>query len=78
MNLREAFDSIPVKRSGRPCLTCVTLSQMSADDASTLRDLLDSDASTRMIFEACRAAGYDSLTLSALKRHRSGVCLGLP
>ena len=77
MNLREAFEEIPQCRSGRPCLACVQLSEMSDEDASTLRELLAGSSSSRVIFEAVQRAGYETLTLSALKRHRRGECIGL-
>ena len=51
---------------------------MTDDDAATLRELIDGPSSSRVIFEAVQRAGYETLTLSALKRHRRGECLGLP
>lgn len=77
MNLREAFDEIPQRRSGRACLACVAMSTMSDDDARTFNDLLKGNASSRVIFEACQKAGYEVMTLAALRRHRRGECLGL-
>jgi hypothetical protein len=77
VNLREAFESVPVRRSGRSCATCRMLASMSGEDAATLIELLDSHASTAVIAEACKRAGYDLLTDSTLKRHRRGDCRGL-
>jgi len=77
MNLQEAFDAVPKKRSGRPCLACVSLRDMPDEDRATFIELMGSSASSRVIYEACRAAGYEGMTLSALKRHRRGECLGL-
>jgi hypothetical protein len=77
MSLREAFDSVPQRRGGRPCGTCVALSVMPEDDAETLLELLASEASTAVISEACKRAGYPQLTEGTLKRHRRAECRGL-
>lgn len=77
ISLREAFDEVPQKRSGRACLTCVAMSSMSEEDVRTFNELLKGSASSRVIFEACQKAGYSVMTLAALRRHRRGECLGL-
>jgi hypothetical protein len=78
MNLREAFESVPKRRGGIRCATCVALSSMGADDAETLRELMASSVSTAVIAESCRRAGYSAVSEGSLKRHRRGDCLGLP
>jgi hypothetical protein len=77
VNLREAFETVPKRRGGKKCATCVAVAGMSLDDAATLVELLDSEASTAVIALACQKAGYESLTDGTLKRHRRGDCLGL-
>lgn len=77
MNLREAFETIPKRRGGKPCVTCVVLRDMPDDDADTFRQLLSSEASSRVIAEACRLAGYSTISEGTVKRHRRGDCVGL-
>jgi hypothetical protein len=77
VNLREAFEATPKRRSGVRCATCTTLEQMDAEDRDTLIELLKSDASSFVISAACKTAGYPKLTEGTLKRHRRGDCGGL-
>ncbi len=78
MNLREAFESVPKRRGGKPCTTCVMLSSMDREDRETLLELLESDTSSAVIALACKKAGYPNLTEGTLKRHRRSECRGLP
>jgi hypothetical protein len=77
VSLRDAFEAVPKGKPGQPCRVCVTIGEMEADEVDTLRELLDSSASSRVIFEACQRAGYERVTLASLRRHRRGECLSL-
>lgn len=77
MNLREAFDEDQSRRPGGVCRVCVALESMPDDDAATLRELLDSGATHTSISRACVRAGYESLTVPSISRHRQGDCVPL-
>ena len=77
ISLREAFDSVPKRRSGGKCYTCVALETMPVEDAETLRELLDSDATSTVIAQACQKAGYSRLSERSIGRHRKGSCFPL-
>lgn len=77
MSLKEAFDSLPARRSGSSCYTCRAIRDMGADDAATLQGLMAGDVSSSMISEACKRAGFVRVSEGSIKRHRKGGCLGL-
>lgn len=74
LSLREAFESVPSKTGGRACYVCSALADMGEEDGKTLVELLSSSVSTRVIYEACQKAGYKSVTLASLRRHRREEC----
>jgi hypothetical protein len=78
VSLREAFESVPVIRSGRRCTACLTIAEMPADDRATMEELLSNrTVSVMTIVKACQKAGYGKIGEGTLKRHRRGECVGL-
>lgn len=71
--LRQAANG---EHRGRRCHTCTLIEALPTKDRTALLAALDDQTlSTKAIWRAVEAEGYD-VSENSLRRHRSGGCLG--